>query len=343
MILPRSDLFMINLLFTTFLVALTHASVDCRRIEGSYRIADGRGRSIGIQAQIEQTDCSIIVRFDGEAHAAIVEGERIVNEQYTGDIDGEGRILWSNGFYYVPSYMEDELFPAECLHPFALHCHETCSRCVPCANGEEHDWCDDCGSCEMCLDYVPCLDAIQHMPECLESEAFECLRECRECVHFGDCMEVQSMVDPLCLTPRAAECLDQCADCAPCATGEASDVDCDQCQHCSTCQDYASCLDQVKGFPEDMQKCVSSEAIECFIQCEECSDKMYCLDAFSTEEPSDPARDCNSCVLEFSASGGCDIWLRGDDPSGVIPPGCESCADEAAEFCGIPDESSRDD
>merc|ERR1719499_1575575 len=427
MILPRSDLFMINLLFTTILVALTQASVDCRRIEGSYRVADGRGRSTGIQAQIEQTDCSIIVRFDGEAHAAIVEGERIVNEQYTGDIDGEGRILWSNGFYYIPSYMEDELFPAECLHPFALYCHETCSRCVPCANGEEHDWCDACSSCEMCLDYVPCLEPVQHMPECLEPDAFECLRECRECANFEDCMEVQQMVDPLCLTPQAAECLDQCAHCAPCATGEASDVDCDQCEHCSSCQDYATCLDQAKHIPEEKQKCVSSEAIECFIECEDCADKMYCLDAFAVEVPSNPdvcaqleskypecgagyegeldcspsqedmdyynehcrkdsdgmcaeleakypecgheyegeldcspsqedidyynehckddsdARDCHSCVLEFSAAGGCEIWLRGEDPTGVIPPGCDSCAEEPAEFCGIPEEDVVDD
>jgi len=258
--------------------------------------------------------------------------------------------------------------------------------------------------------------------------------------------------------------LDQCGHCASCATGEASDVDCDQCEHCSSCQDYATCLDQAKHIPEEKQKCVSSEAIECFIECEECADKMYCLDAFAVEEPSDPdmcaeleakypecgaeyegeldcspsqedmdyysqhcqddsddmcaqleakypecgheyegeldcspsqedvdyydehcknesddmcaelrakypecgaeyegevdcspsqedmdyyndhcKRDCHSCVLEFSAAGGCDLWLSGEDPSGVIPAGCEPCAEEAADFCGIPEEDSVDD
>ena len=41
--------------------------------------------------------------------------------------------------------------------------------------------------------------------------------------------------------------------------------------------------------------------------------------------------DCDSCVSEFAANGGCD--KLGSDVSNLIPEGCFTCGDKAVEYC----------
>ena len=41
--------------------------------------------------------------------------------------------------------------------------------------------------------------------------------------------------------------------------------------------------------------------------------------------------DCDACVSEFAANGGCDS--RVIDVSDLIPDGCSSCGDKANEYC----------
>jgi len=143
----------------------------------------------------------------------------------------------------------------------------------------------------MCLDYVPCLEPIQVMPECVEPEAFDCLRECRECapcMEYDDCLEVTTVIDPICLEPRAGECLDTCKECIPCASGDSPFMDCSECGRCEDCLPYANCLEEVQRFPDELRKCVSSQAITCFNECNDCSscaDKFYCLEAFKDFQP----------------------------------------------------------
>ena len=45
--------------------------------------------------------------------------------------------------------------------------------------------------------------------------------------------------------------------------------------------------------------------------------------------------DCDACVSEFVAKGGCECMNGGNDcdVSGLIPEGCYSCGDKAAEYC----------
>jgi len=291
---------MITLLFILASLAFAgETTAQCTNVAGIYNIADGRGRPVGenVFATIDQTDCSVIVAFQEEQHEGTVEGNSIrsADGQYTGNIDDEGRILWSNGFYYIPEFMHigEELFPVDCLHPFSLYCHQECSSCVPCALDQptDIDCGSECGHCEMCLDYVPCLEPIQGMPECVEPEAFDCLRECRECApcaEFDECLEVTSAVDPICLEPRAGECLQTCGDCIPCASGDSPFMDCSECARCEDCLPYAGCLDQVEAFPAELRKCVSPDAITCFHDCQDCSscaDKFYCLEAFEGFQP----------------------------------------------------------
>ena len=45
--------------------------------------------------------------------------------------------------------------------------------------------------------------------------------------------------------------------------------------------------------------------------------------------------DCDACISEFAANGGCKCMNAGNDcdVSALIPEGCYNCGDEATEFC----------
>lgn len=49
--------------------------------------------------------------------------------------------------------------------------------------------------------------------------------------------------------------------------------------------------------------------------------------------------NCDACVAEFAANGGCDDFGNED----LIPEGCYECGDAAAEFCGVDGEEEEEE
>merc|ERR550532_426307 len=53
---------------------------------------------------------------------------------------------------------------------------------------------------------------------------------------------------------------------------------------------------------------------------------------------------CDVCVSKFVMDGGCECWMDDAcDEDALVPEGCEMCAYEAAEACGIDMSSMEDD
>ena len=58
--------------------------------------------------------------------------------------------------------------------------------------------------------------------------------------------------------------------------------------------------------------------------------------SIGTSEPTATTDECADCVAQFMEAGGCECWMDEEcDESQHIPNGCFSCADSAAEACGI--------
>jgi len=50
----------------------------------------------------------------------------------------------------------------------------------------------------------------------------------------------------------------------------------------------------------------------------------------------EPDVDCDTCVADFTEQGGCECWKDDScDEQNLVPEGCASCGNEAAEACGI--------
>jgi len=47
---------------------------------------------------------------------------------------------------------------------------------------------------------------------------------------------------------------------------------------------------------------------------------------------------CGSCFLSFKEKGGCDLWSKGEDPTGLLESECSGCAFIIARRCHIPNE-----
>jgi len=47
------------------------------------------------------------------------------------------------------------------------------------------------------------------------------------------------------------------------------------------------------------------------------------------------ASDCAMCVAKFNAAGGCEAMLAGQDPTHLIPAGCDHCGEHAGLHCEI--------
>ena len=51
--------------------------------------------------------------------------------------------------------------------------------------------------------------------------------------------------------------------------------------------------------------------------------------------PVPETNDCERCVSDFSAGGGCECLNKQDcNLSALIPEGCSACGFEAIQFCG---------
>jgi len=266
---------------------------SCTDIAGEYQLANGRGHFTSSAVTIQPSDaCTFTVTVPdlGIDDSVIVSGNSLLvtSGDYTGatgEVDERGLILWNNGYYYWPSHLPQQELPLDCLHPFSLHCYETCADCSRCADDHTLPGCDECQHCEQCVDYIPCLEAVEDKPECLQPEAFTCLRECRQCTtcdEFSDCQGLISTFDEHCVSVKAVECLDQCEQCIPCANGE-DGADCSGCEECDRCTGFIDCAEQVHQVPEEQRHCLNEEAIHCLHDCghcSECSEHMDCLDAF---------------------------------------------------------------
>jgi hypothetical protein len=43
--------------------------------------------------------------------------------------------------------------------------------------------------------------------------------------------------------------------------------------------------------------------------------------------------DCQTCVEDFAAKGGCAAMLAGEDVDHLVPTGCDPCGQQAAQHC----------
>jgi len=125
----------------------------------------------------------------------------------------------------------------------------------------------------------------------------------------------------------------------PCACPEGTgwDTDTMMCVEGSTtrcweCPDMEGCQSitcESAGCPDFMEDYTCQCNAECMEYGNCCADYDVCEET-----------DCDACIERFARQGGCECWMdESCDEGALVPEGCDSCGEQAAEYCDIPDES----